>query len=799
MTSPTSPHTTPSGPGYRIRLLDARLPAVDAGRYLITATQHVESLDTGDYLHPVEQRFDVRAPQFALAPERVHAVGPAPGSRADHSSTLAHLTLADPLLPWLRAPAAPGGFRAGRPDDEAPWLALLVLAAGELPDDPRADALTTGRTAGELLADENGVRHPLIDPGQIEGDATAPCRTVDIPGDVFQRLVPRTDELRQLVHVRRVETDTGLRGERLAEGSYAVVLSARLPDPAAETRYCAHLVALEGCAGILADADAGTLTGDVRIRLAALHSWSFTSVPAPGGGFPGRVRHFLFDERDQPRDLALRLPVPAPAPGPEAAVPRPDPDTTGAPAPGPDSATRATALTRLRSGRLPLAHEVETGEETFAWYRGPLTAEPARPLPAAPDTGWRGADQLLVYEPAWGVYDASRAAAWSTGRALALADADFTAVLTAWHTRARAHTARLAQRLATAPAPARAAAPGGVPGPRPLGALLEGYAADGSAARLLDAATRTGPAAARPAPAARRRARDRDRTGRLTALLADPPPALRAAVADRLAPEAAAAGAWLARLKLLHGVPFPCLVPDERMLPEESLRTFYVDPGWLDALAAGAAGVAVTGESDAALARALAPWAGDTDPVPRAGVLIRSALVHECPGLLVRPWRGHGEDRHPLAVLRQEALAADVLLVLFDEVPDEVELAEPPEGLSFGVDTGPSGERVITLRRTDAPAGRELDGQAFPAGGDLTPWLRADPAGRPAVLDLRPAEDSGLLAGLRERLTGLGQTAAAELGPAGLALQLVNAPRRQLLTRAAAGDRHTPTEGRTAP
>ncbi|MFD6157925.1 hypothetical protein ACFWF7_09990 [Nocardia sp. NPDC060256] len=32
------------------------------------------------------------------------------------------------------------------------------------------------------------------------------------------------------------------------------------------------------------------------------------------------------------------------------------------------------------------------------------------------------------------------------------------------------------------------------------------------------------------------------------------------------------------------------------------------------------------------------------------------------------------------------ALGPDVLLTLFEEVPDEIELSEPPEGLSFGVD-----------------------------------------------------------------------------------------------------------------
>ncbi|MER5811403.1 YidB family protein [Streptomyces sp. NPDC002033] len=50
-------------------------------------------------------------------------------------------------------------------------------------------------------------------------------------------------------------------------------------------------------------------------------------------------------------------------------------------------------------------------------------------------------------------------------------------------------------------------------------------------------------------------------------------------------------------------------------------------------------------------------------------------------------------------VLRQGTVGDDVLLVLFSEVPDEVELAEPPEGLSFGIDPLPSGQApVLNLR-----------------------------------------------------------------------------------------------------
>lgn len=45
---------------------------------------------------------------------------------------------------------------------------------------------------------------------------------------------------------------------------------------------------------------------------------------------------------------------------------------------------------------------------------------------------------------------------------------------------------------------------------------------------------------------------------------------------------------WVRSLWKLDGVPFRYLVPDETMLPTESLRFFLVDPRWLDALLDGA-------------------------------------------------------------------------------------------------------------------------------------------------------------------------------------------------------------------
>src|SRR6266545_4609179 len=77
---------------------------------------------------------------------------------------------------------------------------------------------------------------------------------------------------------------------------------------------------------------------------------------------------------------------------------------------------------------------------------------------------------------------------------------------------------------------------------------------------------------------------------------------VEAAVASVSSPGAAAAAppapllpdivrTWLARARLLEGVPFQHLVPDSELLPPESIRFFHVDREWTDALVQGALSV----------------------------------------------------------------------------------------------------------------------------------------------------------------------------------------------------------------
>jgi hypothetical protein len=178
---------------------------------------------------------------------------------------------------------------------------------------------------------------------------------------------------------------------------------------------------------------------------------------------------------------------------------------------------------------------------------------------------------------------------------------------------------------------------------------------------------------------------------------------------------------WLARLSVLHGLPFNYLVPDERMLPPESLRIFHLDRTWIEALLDGAfsIGRATTGEHafDAehrpGLRRLVELEARELRPNMRpatahvnttgevTGFLLRSQAVAGWPHVNVF---GYSDpDRHAeIPKLRLARLSSDVMLCLFDGILDVLGIHEAPGQLHCGVEGAP-GSFTTTLREVNEP------------------------------------------------------------------------------------------------
>jgi hypothetical protein len=168
---------------------------------------------------------------------------------------------------------------------------------------------------------------------------------------------------------------------------------------------------------------------------------------------------------------------------------------------------------------------------------------------------------------------------------------------------------------------------------------------------------------------------------------------------------------WLGRLRLLKGVPFNYLVPDEQMLPPESIRFFYLDMNWVDALIDGAFSIGRnltrtenehTKNLDTAVTPAMHQHAREGATSIRADALGVPAPVlslQVVSGFLLRStvvstYRGIGANVYPqsgtpmLDILRFEPLGpnSDTLLCLVDGDAYRVDIHEAPEHLHYGID-----------------------------------------------------------------------------------------------------------------
>ncbi|MDZ4699085.1 MAG: LamG domain-containing protein [Rhodothermales bacterium] len=160
---------------------------------------------------------------------------------------------------------------------------------------------------------------------------------------------------------------------------------------------------------------------------------------------------------------------------------------------------------------------------------------------------------------------------------------------------------------------------------------------------------------------------------------------------------------WFDTLRLLRPVPFQYLIPDEAMLPPESLRLFKVDRRWLAHLLHGAFAV---GHAPTRTPPADLPEAPDPDDAPLCGFLLRSSAVTQWPHLTIqasgkRVDTTDGELPEPLTRVRLEVLSPGILLALFEgERIRSLDVGLKPATLHAGFDVSAAG--VVKKRPRDA-------------------------------------------------------------------------------------------------
>lgn len=195
--------------------------------------------------------------------------------------------------------------------------------------------------------------------------------------------------------------------------------------------------------------------------------------------------------------------------------------------------------------------------------------------------------------------------------------------------------------------------------------------------------------------------------------------------------------AWLGRLRLLYGVPINYLVPDEGMLPPESIRFFYLDANWTSALLDGAYSIGrnltlqeasssmaldqastpmMSAHRDLAAASMRAGFLGQEAPAidfsTVSGFILRSSLVANYPGLGVNPYPlgGTPDNTDPtkvvlLNILRMERLGpnSDTLICLIEGDAYRIDIHEAPEALHYGLDSYSNTDGQVSSGKTIYP------------------------------------------------------------------------------------------------
>ncbi len=240
---------------------------------------------------------------------------------------------------------------------------------------------------------------------------------------------------------------------------------------------------------------------------------------------------------------------------------------------------------KLQAGMVPLPHTLRNNDRGLSWYRGPLVPTvqeqahwdnvqlSAQALGEEDSTlVATDADKLLRYHPGEGMFDISYAAAYELGRVLSLRQPEYLKNLRQYK-KAKSRYIKLAESDAQRMAQVQ-----------DLGIHIEEL----------------------------------------------PYAQLNASVMNS---QLQVVENWLMKLAHLSEIPSWYLVPDNRLLPPRSIRTFNLDPIWIQALWLGA--LSLDGRPQVTHALFHDCWVKHQADIPRAGAFLRSDIVWAYPELVV--------------------------------------------------------------------------------------------------------------------------------------------------------------------
>ncbi|KAH7186286.1 uncharacterized protein B0J16DRAFT_343441 [Fusarium flagelliforme] len=714
-------------PGYK-KLVSFDRPGLSGGTYTINVTHNIseEKRDpTGKKpadLHPtINQQFEVLAPRFELPTDVVYSIYPEEGHEATHD-TLPHIVFNDCMLPWEQIGSAVA--EDSHPDDydksRVPWLALLAFSPDELRLEAsqmaaifvptsvkypkQTDSMAIQVPMEDLLKFKEDKTGTVLAPFTDYQQATKPDTTLIFPSarlfnglfaayddDMKQQPTPKggpdISRHRFLAHMMRINTEGMANADKSEEETkreFSVIVANRTGplDGDAASPMIVHLVSLQNLESLKPFPLPETVTGTdplqlVRVALVSLYSWTYTCLP--------------------PNSLDIKTAFEHLAEGADMLKP-------SVPSQSRTDAAAQRMVKRLEDGYTVVRSRTATGEETAALFRGALTPNPV------PSLKWdimsnTGSD-LNILDPVFGMMDLTYSSAWSLGRTLALADRAFTISLT----RVRhqiLHPATDGARRQMLQATSR-----------------QHYTRDDLVKSLKDLVGKTvdisltsdkvrwtQPPSSRPPDlsyasigefleselenSASRVAGSIDLSSQHSWTQAASPPYDE--MNEPASPDWMVVLRFVLDLYYLFNVPSHYLLSDQSLLPRESLRFFFIDHNWVDALIDGALSLGNQGGSanepqteakdiddpvrrsiKKAINRLFDDPMCHRPPVPRFGFYLRSAVVAQFPDLKVSVEVTGSKSGDPY-LLRHDVIDKETMLGFFSEAP----LREGLHGLRF--------------------------------------------------------------------------------------------------------------------
>lgn len=651
------------------RIDDCFVPSLTAGKWKISICQSLNE-KTPDELSDkiplnekisVEKEFTVGLPHFT-ADNAVLSCYPPHGTSGDYSRQLPHIVLKDASLPWARTLPLPSTLKE-KNNANAPWLALLVLKDSEIME-------SGSKKASDLLSRTDAIHLPI---GSIRAkELDTVCSYICISRETAAEVIPSYQELSLLCHCRATDAENNPDVGQNKDGMTASILASRFPA-ASEPNITVHLVSLEGLEQYLKVSEPKKVsTFDKPVLLISLYHWSFETTAAASLSFSRLLSNCA--KNSNGTDLRLRYPL------------QEDNQKSFA-----ENDETKEILDRLQQGYVPMQYSVRTGEQSFAWYRGPLS--PVKTHKWRPSEPFFSADSAMIYDENRGVFDLSLAAAWEAGRMASLADRTFSQKLLEIREAAQNLSDRLRNQISsnyfkeTLPAQTDPDINAAELFQNLINDKLFQELANQNKIVQQQPYLEQNKDFQNPASEIKKYMEEKEIKEQL-----------HQAISPLLPPVCD----WLARLFLLGKVPFDYLLPNMELLPEESIRFFYLDETWISALMDGALSVGLDSSRQTkfsiltkemifenamkALSILRRSQYKDTQPEDAwkpdsiSGFLIRSKLTRYWPNIEMHAY----DNDKPLCILRFEHLAGDLLFCMLDGIPNKVEFLEPADGFGYG-------------------------------------------------------------------------------------------------------------------